>query len=88
MPFPAPGGRPDPGIEPTPPALQAQFLPLSHLENPPSLYNFVKCSLCRTSHLTKVIDQGGTTKNGITPKESVNDLVIEEYNLLARVSLQ
>ena len=29
--FPSPGGLPDPGIEPTSPALSGGFLPLSHL---------------------------------------------------------
>jgi len=31
LPFPAPGDLSDPGIEPVSPALQADFLPLSHL---------------------------------------------------------
>ena len=30
LPFPSPGDHPDPGIEPTSPALQADSLPLSH----------------------------------------------------------
>ena len=30
LPFPLPGDPPDPGIEPTSPALQADSLPLSH----------------------------------------------------------
>ena len=30
LPFPSPGDPPDPGIEPTPPALQVDSLPLSH----------------------------------------------------------
>ena len=30
LPFPSPGDLPDPGIEPTSPALQADSLPLSH----------------------------------------------------------
>ena len=34
LPFPSPGGFPDPGIEPRPPALQADSLPLSHQESP------------------------------------------------------
>ena len=32
MPFPPPGDLPDPGVEPTSPALQVDSLPLSHLE--------------------------------------------------------
>ena len=31
LPFPSPGDLPDPGAEPTTPALQAGSLPLSHL---------------------------------------------------------
>ena len=34
LPFPPPGDLPDPGIEPTSPALQADSLPLSHQESP------------------------------------------------------
>ena len=34
LPCPPPGDLPDPGIEPASPALQADFLLLSHLENP------------------------------------------------------
>ena len=35
-PFPPPGDLPDPGIKPKTPALQADFLPLSHLGSPPA----------------------------------------------------
>ena len=35
LPFPSPGDFPDPGIEPTSPAWQADSLPLSHLGRPP-----------------------------------------------------
>ena len=38
LPFPSPGGLPDPGTEPTSPALQADSLPLSHLKAQYSLY--------------------------------------------------
>ena len=38
QPFPPPGDLPNPGIEPTSPALQAGSLPLSHQGNPRSLY--------------------------------------------------
>ena len=34
LPFPPPGDLPDPGIEPSSPALQADSLPLSHLRRP------------------------------------------------------
>ena len=34
FPFPSPGDLPDPGIEPTSPALQADSLPLNHLGSP------------------------------------------------------
>ena len=34
LPFPSPGGLPDPGIKPGSPALQADSLPLSHLGSP------------------------------------------------------
>ena len=34
QPFPSPGDLPDPGIEPRPPALQADFLPSKPLGNP------------------------------------------------------
>ena len=34
LPFPSPGVLPDPGIKTTSPALQADSLPLSHLERP------------------------------------------------------
>ena len=34
LPFPSPGDLPDPGIEPTSPALQAGSLPLSHQGGP------------------------------------------------------
>ena len=34
LPFPSPGDLLDPGIEPWSPALQADSLPLSHLESP------------------------------------------------------
>ena len=34
LPFPSPGDLPDPGIEPTSPALQTGSLPLSHQESP------------------------------------------------------
>ena len=34
LPFPPPGDLPDPGIETTSPALQADSLPLSHLGSP------------------------------------------------------
>ena len=34
LPFPSPGDLSDPGIEPMSPALQADFLPLSHLGSP------------------------------------------------------
>ena len=34
LPFPFPGGLPNPGIGPVPPAWQADSLPLSHLGNP------------------------------------------------------
>ena len=37
LPFPPSGGFPNPGIEPTSPALQADSLPLSHLGEPLSL---------------------------------------------------
>ena len=36
QPFPSPGDLPDPGIETMSPALQADFLPLSHQGSPPS----------------------------------------------------
>ena len=34
LPFPSPGDPPDPGTEPTSPALQVDSLPLSHRRNP------------------------------------------------------
>ena len=34
LPFPSPGDLPNPGIEAGSPAVQADFLPLSHLGNP------------------------------------------------------
>ena len=34
LPFPSPGGLPNPGIEPASPALQADSLPLSHQGSP------------------------------------------------------
>ena len=34
LPFPSPGDPPDPGIEPTSPALAGGFFPLSHLGSP------------------------------------------------------
>ena len=34
LPFPPPGDHPNSGIEPMSPALQADSLPLSHLESP------------------------------------------------------
>ena len=39
LPFPTPGGLPDPGIEPTSPALQADSLLLSHQGSPSSGVN-------------------------------------------------
>ena len=41
MPFPPPGGRSDPGIEPSLPALQADCLPLSHQGSP-----YISISTC------------------------------------------
>ena len=45
LPFPSPGDLPDPGIEPTSPALQADSLPLSHLGSPffPIVFPFSEC---------------------------------------------
>ena len=43
MPFPPPGDLPNPGTEPTSPALQEDFLPLSHLGSP-KLYSAI-CQL-------------------------------------------
>ena len=34
LPFPSPGGLPNPGLEPVSPALQADALPLSHWRSP------------------------------------------------------
>ena len=39
LPFPPPGGLPDPGLKPTSPALADDSLPLSHLGNPVNLVN-------------------------------------------------
>ena len=41
LPFPSPGDLPDPGVELRSPALQADSLPLSHLESPPLSYSEV-----------------------------------------------
>ena len=44
LPFPPPGDLPDPGIEPASPAfpaLQADFLPLSHQGSPQTVYCIV-----------------------------------------------
>ena len=42
LPFPTPGDLPNPGIELTPPALQADSLPLSHLGTPHFLIRSAK----------------------------------------------
>ena len=42
LPFPSPGDLPDPGIEPTFPALQADSLPLSHQGSPYRLITTLK----------------------------------------------
>ena len=39
LPFPPPGGLPDPGLKPTSPALADDSLPLSHLGSPVNLVN-------------------------------------------------
>ena len=38
LPFPPPGDLPDPGIEPKPPALHADSLPVSHQKSPNNKY--------------------------------------------------
>ena len=38
LPFPSPGDLPDPGVKPRSPALQADFLPLSHQGSPQRVY--------------------------------------------------
>ena len=43
-PFPPPGDLPNPGIKPVSPALQADFLPLSHLGSPMTRIAFFKCA--------------------------------------------
>ena len=41
LPFPSPGDRPDPGIEPTSPALQADSLALSYLGSPKLCFKMI-----------------------------------------------
>ena len=48
LPFPSPGGLPDPGMEPMSPALQADSLPLSHQGSSSVSLGEIKC-------LTKIL---------------------------------
>ena len=43
LPFPSPGGLPDPGMEPMSPALQADSLPLSHQGSSSVSLGEIKC---------------------------------------------
>ena len=50
LPFPSPGDLPDPGIEPTSPALATSLLPLSHREAQVALV-FRKYCVCTVSYV-------------------------------------
>ena len=47
LPFPSPGDLPDPGIKPASPALQVNFLPLSHQRS--RVYIFLSTTLSKTN---------------------------------------
>ena len=53
LPFPPPGDLPDPGIEPTSPALQADSLPLSHWGRPIPAGYICSVNICTVKVLQK-----------------------------------
>ena len=63
LPFPSPGDLPDPGIEPMCPALQADYLPLSHLKISYNARNHTQNVLCLCTfvYLLGRFSKGSTT---------------------------
>ena len=79
LPCPPPGNLPDPGIYPVPPALQADFLLLSHQERPrvvqPSLKNIVV--ITRRNVITIAVTfQSFSLAFLSQPQENINLLLI------------
>ena len=68
LPFPSLGDLPDPGIEPAPPTLQADSLPLSHLGSPPALLRTLEI------HPLPLHQPGGGPNNGEVVCDQAPDL--------------
>ena len=70
VPFPSPEDLPDPGIEPTSPALQADSLPLSHRGSRP----WIRWQLRARYRIREVDDPLGATSPLRQPNSTLNDL--------------
>ena len=70
VPFPSPEDLPDPGIEPTSPALQADSLPLSHLGSRPC----IRWQLIARYRIREVDDPLRATLPLRQPDSTLNDL--------------
>ena len=57
LPFPSPGGLPDPGIEPRSPALQADSLSSEPLGSIPIFHGDWKCQNCECSKISRAVGQ-------------------------------